>query len=109
MADEWREVGAGSDETWDQEQPVQGLLIAKKTDVGPNNSMVYIIEQPGGSRISIWGSTVLDTKFEQVPIGAEVRVEFLGKVKSPTPGRSPYKDYKVLIRQHHETLFPEAD
>ena len=52
---------------------------------------------PDGTIVAVWGSSVLDTKMSNVGIGQRVKIESLGKKKSPTKGRSPYKDFAVFI------------
>jgi hypothetical protein len=46
--------------------------------------------------MSVWGSTVLDTKFQEIEQGQEVKIEFLGHVKGTGP--KPYKDFDVQYR-----------
>lgn len=98
MAD-WQEAGNAGD-SWKPENEgdtIQGVYIAKKEDVGINKSNVYLIQVEGVEEpTSVWGSTVLDTKFQEIPISCEVKIEYLGKVKSKAP--QPYKDFKVLYK-----------
>lgn len=95
MADkEWKEVSVSDNEVWDEQSPIEGELLKIKSNVGPNESMMYTIKTKDGS-VNVWGTTVLDTKFEDLTEGTMVRIEPLGKVKSPSSGRS-YKDFKVL-------------
>ncbi len=101
MADkDWQEAGSGTNETWKPENEgdtIQGLYQSKKENVGVNNSNIYLILVDGQEEaVSIWGSTVLDTKFQEISIGSEVKIEYLGKVKSKAP--QPYKDFKVLYK-----------
>lgn len=100
MSDEFSnatEAGSASGETWDLEkQPILiGTYKNRKENVGINKSNVYIIDEDEKDEpTSVWGSTVLDTKFEEIPVGSRVKIEYLGKVKGKAP--QPYKDYKVL-------------
>jgi spore coat protein U-like protein len=84
-----------SGDTWDQAKPIQGVYKRQLTNVGPNNSAQYVIDTTDGE-VAVWGSTVLDNKFESVPVGSEVRVEYLGMAKGKT-GKE-YKDYKVQYK-----------
>jgi len=91
---EWITVSDGGDNpTWDRKEPIQGVYVNLKTDVGPNNSNMYTLKTKDGE-IEVWGSTVLDSKFERVQRGAEVRIECLGEV----PGKK-YIDYSLQYRE----------
>lgn len=96
MSDEWVEAGSASGNTWDEKEPLTGVLVRKQENVGPNNSRMYHIEVAGEEDTTgVWGSTVLDNKFSEIPIGSMVKVESLGKVQGK---RGTYKDYKVLYK-----------
>mgnify|MGYP000870785436 CR=1 FL=1 len=98
---EWKEAGAFDGETWKPEKEgdtLEGLFVKQKSNVGKNNSNMYYIEVEGSEEpTAVWGSTVLDTKFEDIPIGALVRIEYLGKVEGKAP--QPYKDFKVYFKE----------
>lgn len=97
MADEWKKVEmAGS---WDPEEDkeIVGVLVNKEENVGPNESMMYTIETETGERLGVWGSTVLNSRMGQVPVGTEVKIVYKGKATSDKTGRQ-YKDYEVYIR-----------
>lgn len=100
MADtnnDWIEAGGGGEGTaWDGQGTVQGVYTGKKSGVGPNKSMLYSLRNTDGEIVSVWGSTVIDSKFETIPTGAEVRVESLGLATGKT-GKQ-YKDYKIQYR-----------
>lgn len=94
--DGWVEIGGGeATDMWNREGTITGKVKSRKSGVGPNNSMVYQIETDKGE-IGVWGSTVLDTKFEQIKDGDNVRIEYLGKAKSQRGGE--YHDYKVSVK-----------
>jgi len=99
MAD-WTEAGSGSGDTWKPENEgdsITGLYKTRKENVGINNSNIYLIKEDSKDEpTSVWGSTVLDTKFEEIPTGSLVKIEYLGKVKSKAP--QPYKDFKVMYK-----------
>lgn len=92
---DWQEANANNDDMWDLKDPLEGRYVSKKVGVGANSSMVYTIALPTHN-VGVWGSTVLDSKFQEVPIGSEVRVEFLGMNKGKS-GKE-YKDFKLLFR-----------
>jgi hypothetical protein len=90
------EAGSGSGDTWKPEEQavIFGTYKAHKSNVGPNNSEVYVIKEDDKDEpTSVWGSTVLDSRFEEIPIGSRVKIEYLGKTKGK---RAEYKDYKVV-------------
>lgn len=90
------EAGSGSGTTWkpDEQKVIFGTYRAKKTNVGPNNSNVYVIKEDDQDEpTSVWGSTVLDSRFEEIPVGSRVKIEYLGEEKGK---RATYKNYKVV-------------
>lgn len=90
------EAGNGSGEAWDinTQAVLIGTYKAKKTNVGPNNSNMYMVREDGKEEdTGIWGGTVLDSRFEEVPVGSRVRVEYLGQEK--TQRGTTYKNYSV--------------
>ncbi len=97
---DWTEAGNAGGESWKPENAgdtIMGTYKSKKENVGVNNSNIYMILIDGAEDpTSVWGSTVLDTKFQEIPLGSEVKIEYLGKVKSKAP--QPYKDFKVLYK-----------
>lgn len=99
--DDFIEAGSSTGETWKPENAgdtIQGTLKTTKTNVGVNNSNIYIIQVDGEDEpTSVWGSAVLDSKFQEIPEGSLVKIEFLGRVKGKSP--QPYKDYKVLYKK----------
>jgi hypothetical protein len=103
--DDWIEAGGGDQNpTWDptQNPTIQGEYVKQQSGVGPNKSMLYTLETADGP-IGVWGSTVLDTKFENIPLHSLVRVEYIGMAQGK---RSQYKDFKVMYKQ---TTAPQAD
>lgn len=97
---EWKTAGNASD-SWKPENEgdsITGVYTGSKSDVGINKSEVYLIQVAGEEdTTSVWGSTVLDTKFQEIPVGNEVRIEYLGQVKGKGP--KPYKDFNVQYRE----------
>lgn len=93
---EWKEAGGSTDDTWDKKEPIQGILKNIKTNVGPNASNMYVLKV-GDKEVGIWGSTVLDSRFEDIPAGSEVRVESLGTATGKN-GKE-YANYRVQYRE----------
>lgn len=109
-ADDWTEIGGGSDgETWNREGSISGQYISKQQHVGQNDSNMYTLKTDNGN-IGVWGSTVLDSKFESVTVGSLVKIEALGK-----PAGKNYYDYKVFtkagptVEQTAAQLFPGSE
>ena len=98
MKDEWMEVSAQNNSTWDLKEPLIGKYISVKEDVGPNHSKMYTIKNDDDENIGMWGSTVLDSKMAEVEIGSLVKVTYVGKAKSPKSGKE-YKDFSVLVKR----------
>lgn len=104
---QWKEITADDSEVWDRLQPIEGKLIAVRHDVGPNGSKMYTLQTKDGTK-AVWGSTVLDTKFEQIRQGSMVRIEPLGEVVSEKTKRK-YQDFKVFCKppEFEEVLDPD--
>lgn len=86
-------AGQGGD-SWDKKGELHGHYYQQKSDVGVHNSKVYmILDMETDKPVQVWGSTVLDTKFQEIPLGSEVWIECLGE----TTGKrgSKYVDYTV--------------
>ena len=92
------EANAQSNETWDSTSatPIVGKYIGMKTNVGPNASNIYnIVNEADGEIWGVWGSAVIDSKFEEIPVNSRVRIEYLGK----KPGkRGEFKDYSIKYK-----------
>lgn len=83
-------------EAWkpEEQKVIFGTYKAKRTNVGLNNSNMYMVQEDDKEETTgIWGSTVLDSRFEEIPIGSRVKVEYLGEEKGK---RATYKNYKVV-------------
>jgi hypothetical protein len=74
---------------------IEGVYTSKKEGVGTNNSNIYVLETDDGRKIGVWGSTVLDAKFEGIEVGSRVGIEYLGNVKGKGP--KPYKTFWVGV------------
>lgn len=111
---DWIKAGNGG-ESWKPEVPgesIIGTYVRLKTGVGVNNSNVYILkEKDKDDETSVWGSTVLDSRFEEIPLNSEVKITFLGKEKGKSP--MPYKNFEVLYipatPQKVNEVFPGAE
>jgi hypothetical protein len=91
----WDEVAdKGQEQTLYLGPTVQGIYVDKKTNIGANKSNLYEIELADGRKVSIWGSALLDGKFDLVPVGSEVRITYLGMEKAKQSARS-YRTFRV--------------
>ncbi len=86
-----------------EEAELSGILTEKKENVGENQSWMYLIKKSDGNIVSVWGSTVLDSRFAKIEVGEEVRVIYQGK-QQMQGGRSFHK-YQVF---HRPAPFKEA-
>lgn len=108
----WEEVNPESQETWDfkKEDTIQGTYVGMKINVGPNNSNIYVIQFNEEKKIGVWGNTVLDSRFEDIKAGCEVKIVYLGVEKAEKSKRE-YNNFKVYKRQapFQEVTGDEAD
>lgn len=80
---------------------VQGFYKSMKTEVGKNASNIYEFLLANGQVVGIWGSGLLDGKFESgnngrpIPIGCEVRISYQGIKQPKTPAGRAYQDFLV--------------
>lgn len=101
--EKYQEVGGGLnvDRMWsNKDNPlkvgasIEGRYVEKKTGLGTRgNSSVYTIEV-GSEKVGVWGTTVLDGRFEKIAIGKMVAIEYLGLAKTKD-GKGEYKDFWV--------------
>ena len=75
---------------------LEGLLINKETEVGPNKSIIYYIERLTDHEITqIWGTTILDQKMIPVKIGQQVLITYKGLGEKGTGGKQAPHIWKV--------------
>jgi len=86
------EVNPGLPEVWTHEKKgdvIEGIYLNKKENVGKNKANMYILDVDG-KKMSVWGSTVLDNKMDEVPTGNKIWITFMGIDED-----KGYKNYKV--------------
>lgn len=106
----WEEVVESWDEifTFDKKNDtIAGILQAKVSDVGPNESTVYVVEKDG-VKFGIWGSAILDNRMRSVNPKDEIMILYLGKAIAPKSQRE-YHDFKVFTRGTKHTPAQPAD
>ena len=94
----WIEVNPTTEEMWNpgEQETIQGIYVSLKTKVGPNESNVYILNADN-VKVGVWGSKVLDDRFKEIPLGSEIKIEYLGEQRTKKGGRT-YQNYKVFYR-----------
>src|SRR3990167_9165592 len=102
--DTWKKVEMGDTWNFEKEPEMIGLFIGKEENVGENNSNLYTFEVDQ-KNVSVWGSTVLDTRMKNVKVGEEVKIVFLGLKDSPNRKGKQYKNFDVF---HREPSFESA-
>lgn len=77
-----------------------GYYVGKKTDVGQNSSNLYEIQMSDagpnlGRKVAVWGSQLLDGRFDEIPQNCMVRITCLGIAQPKTPKGRAYMNFKV--------------
>lgn len=118
LNDNWDEVGKSP--IWDFSEEKSGaqffgIFTDKEENVGPNDSNLYNFirykDQDFTQRIgeySIWGTTLLDTRFKNFVRGEQVAIVYLGKRKSEQRKGSEYHDFEVYHRPPEKAVNLEA-
>ena len=93
----------GDEITWDFEKNdvLEGEYVGKEENVGENNSTLYRIKKDDGTTVKMWGSVVLDSRFDLIEPGSYVQITYKGRAKGK---KWSYKDYSVAIDIDHEGL-----
>lgn len=80
----YEELGSNKQsKTWNDKNlavgaEIEGRYIEKKTNVGPHKSNLYIIEDNKKTQWAVWGSTVIDGKFDVIALGKMIKIRFEG-------------------------------
>src|SRR5512133_815597 len=99
--EQWIETGQSV--SWDEQEELIGIFVRLKTKVGVHASNVYVVRKDDGSEVGIWGSTVINGRFEEIPVGSKISIQANGEVKSKSG--SKYKDYRIkYIPPKHQTF-----
>ena len=94
----YNEVGNPNMETqrvWTAEKvgdEIEGRYVGKNEKSGNMKSPMYVLEVEG-EKVGIWGSAVIDGRFEKIAIGKMVGIEYLGEKQSKRG--NTYKDYFI--------------
>jgi len=103
---DWIKTNAVDVPTWNYKQEgkdseIQGVYTGSNANVGPNKSMMYYLKKEDKTSIGIWGSSLLDKRFEGIKIGEEVKIIYLGKATGKS-GRD-YHNFEVYHRPVEES------
>lgn len=105
LGEKWEETGKNP--IWDVKEAKEGdkffgIFLDKEENVGPNSSMLYNFVRYADEdftqrigQVSIWGNTLLDTRFKNFVRGEQVAVVYLGKKNSESRKGSQYHDFSV--------------
>ncbi len=88
----YEEVNPGLPDVWTHDKEgdfIEGIYLKMKDNVGKNKANMYVLDVDG-KKMSVWGTTVLDNKMEDVSIGSKIKITFEGKDQD-----KEYKNYKV--------------
>ena len=81
---------------------LHGFYIEKRVNVGPKNSTIYIVMKEDDEKVAVWGGTVLDGAFDNIKLGAEVKLEYKGKEKSKNGNE--FHAYEVSADNEHPNV-----
>ncbi len=74
---------------------IEGVLVRVQENIGPNNSMLYSIENLEGVK-SVWGATLLDQRMALVKVGEKVKITYKGLAEAK-PGKKAAKIFKIEV------------
>ena len=112
MTDKWEEITDGGEQVpaWEpkKDDEIEGVLVKRRGNIGQFKSNLYTLEQKDGEKIAVWGGSIIDGHFLTLPIGTEVKIKYLGRVKGEK-GNS-YKNYQVWKKKSEvDELVDKAD
>lgn len=74
---------------WEREKVLEGVYLSKrKIQTINGDSWLYTVEKKGGVKADVWGKSMLNNFFQNIPIGSLIRVTHKGKMKSAKGGRT---------------------
>jgi hypothetical protein len=75
---------------------IEGVLVQKQENIGPNKSMLYSLETENGIK-NVWGATVLDNLLALIQVGIKIRITYEGVAADKKGGKNPAKLFKVEV------------
>lgn len=105
MSDQWKKAGEQVP-VWDYEgegvnSEFLGVYKQMKDNVGPNNSKLYTFQKKDGTFGAVWGSTVIDGRMMEVPLGYLTKFVYLGKKVGEKGGRE-YHNFDIFYKPVEE-------
>lgn len=94
-----REVGNELPEVFEfkkEGDSIEGLYVKKKTNIGENKANLYILKV-GEVKRSVWGTTVLDNKMDDVEVGDVITITYEGRDK-----KKNYHKFKLEVHDEEE-------
>lgn len=88
-------VGEGEIHDFNENKSLEGTYLGAESNVGSNSSMLYAVKTKDGSIKKFWGSSLLDTKMQQIERGVMLRVTFVGLKDSQKRKGAKYKDFII--------------
>lgn len=95
-------------EFWNYEKAgdsIAGFYLGMRTNVGENKANLYSLRTDKGV-ISIWGSTVLNTKLPFLKEGDDINIIYLGETTGS--GSRKYKDFTLQMAKQQEPVEDES-
>ena len=102
ISSEANDAWNGKDSNLKEGDKIHGFYVGKKMNVGKFNATIYTIHTDKDEKKDVWGSTVLDSAFESIKMGAEVEIEFAGT--KPSDKGNPVKIYEVSADNEHPNV-----
>lgn len=106
MAKKWKKIEANPTWEFDKEKEITGVYLYREENVGPNNSNLYSLERSNGSIVGIWGNTMLDDRFKSLKFGQEIKIVYLGKIKSEKSNRE-YNNFEIYTADDESEVAQE--
>lgn len=86
-----------------------GVYLGFEENIGSNNSNVYTFRKENGDKISVWGTTVLDSRLKNLNVNEEVKIAYKGSVKSEKVKGRAYHDFDVWHREAEFEPVPDQE
>lgn len=83
---------------------IEGILLDKQENVGPNDAMLYSLETSEGVK-NVWGATILDQRMAFVKVGVKLKITYKG-LGEKKPGQNAPKIFKVEVDNGLEEEVP---
>lgn len=93
-----------------EDEFLEGIYLNKETNVGPNKSNIYYIEDLTTKEATqLWGTTILDQRMMPVKIGQQVKITYKGKGEKGKGGKQAPHIWKVEYKDAEDVEQKEED